>query len=159
MRFFKKFISWSRRIDLKRFQNDSGSLKIRKLKDKKWSPEIRGFVVVSAVTWDLTMKYEKSRFSDFKNFVPKNLKKYFFRKIFRTFFWRYFFHKEKLLKKILKYIFWVKISQESIYDGFRTFWALLPWVINKLAAAESSNAAPERCASSRVKICTPNSKN
>ncbi len=27
MIFFYKFISWSRRIDLKRFQNDSGSLK------------------------------------------------------------------------------------------------------------------------------------
>ena len=34
MIFFSKFISWSRRIHLKRFQNDSDSLKIRKLKEK-----------------------------------------------------------------------------------------------------------------------------
>ena len=32
--FFSKFISWSRRIHLKRFQSDSGCWKIRKLKEK-----------------------------------------------------------------------------------------------------------------------------
>ena len=53
--FFWKFISWSRRIVLKQFQNDSASLSARKLKDKKCFTEITGSVVVSAVTLDLTM--------------------------------------------------------------------------------------------------------
>ena len=35
MGFFFKFISWSRRIVLKRFQSDSDSLKQRKVKEKK----------------------------------------------------------------------------------------------------------------------------
>ena len=34
MNVFLKFISWSRRIRIKQFQNVSGSLKIRKLKEK-----------------------------------------------------------------------------------------------------------------------------
>ena len=55
MNLFKKIISWSRRIRIKQFQNVSDSLKIRKLKDKKCSTEIRGFMVVSGVTLDLTM--------------------------------------------------------------------------------------------------------
>ena len=40
-RFFLKFNSWSRRIIIKRFQHDSGSLKRPKLKGKKCSTEIR----------------------------------------------------------------------------------------------------------------------
>ena len=41
MRFFLKSISCVWRIDLKRFQNDSDSLKVRKLKDKKNSTLFR----------------------------------------------------------------------------------------------------------------------
>ena len=41
MRFFLKFISCVRRIVLKQFQNDSDSLKVRKIKLKK---KFTGFV-------------------------------------------------------------------------------------------------------------------
>ena len=41
MGFFLKFIFSVRRIDLKRFQNDSDSLKVRKIKVKK---NFTGFV-------------------------------------------------------------------------------------------------------------------
>ena len=50
--FSSKFISRSRRIDLNRFPSDSGSLKVRKLKEEKCLTEIRGSM---EVTLDLTM--------------------------------------------------------------------------------------------------------
>ena len=39
MRFFVKYIYWSRRIDLQRFQSDSGSLKVSIYASKKVSTE------------------------------------------------------------------------------------------------------------------------
>ena len=40
MNLFLKIISWSTRIRIKQFQNVSDSLKIRKLKNKKWLTEL-----------------------------------------------------------------------------------------------------------------------
>ena len=54
---FFKFISCVRKIVLKWFQNDSDSLKIRKIKDQKYWTEIKGSVVIRAVTLDRTMVY------------------------------------------------------------------------------------------------------
>ena len=44
MRFFLKFISCVWRIDLKWFQNDSDSLKVRKLKEKNILTHPEGFI-------------------------------------------------------------------------------------------------------------------
>ena len=52
---FLKFISCVRKVVLKWFQNDSDSLKIRKIKDQKYWSEIKGSVVIRAVALGCTI--------------------------------------------------------------------------------------------------------
>ena len=116
------------RIRIKQFQNDSDSLKIRKLKDKKCLTEIAGFVVVSAVTWDLTMIYKRdARSAHGKNSDPPKFRPILARllignsEVFLDHFWRFFV--EKSCKNTSKFChFTVFVHQNVVYLSFQEFW-------------------------------------